>query len=498
LTGAVQSWKEEDLGFEVSGRVEWTIEEGRNIEGRTRDENGNPLSDGTVLARLDREPYMLAVQSAKAELRAREAEVAAIKIELERLMPAKLKGAQAKLRRTSKEHDRQKGLFEREASTQSDLDKATAELEEAQAEVDQVQASLAAKEADLKRVEAEAGQAQQSMRQAERDLRECVLYSPFEGRVSKVSVIPGAFISPGRPVVTVVMMDPIKVEVAVSPATDRRIAASDIVQVFPPGMGQPVEGVVHTKETVADPKMRTFDLSIMVRNQQVVTNLPKDPAAAALPKVEMLTRLRRLSARADAPRCMVMKAMRQDGDGHYLWKAEGVQHGQLASSASPVLTAKRVPVQLGKRRRALLGHMMCEIADAGGLTDRDLVIVDAPDGLKDGGKVLYVRRRWLFRPGDVAHVLLSERKLESGYYVPMDAVKAQGSDQGCVFIIRDGKAKRAAVRLVGHVDDWVRIEARDQEAGKLIVAGAQLITSGVHFLIPDELVMAAKTERRAL
>ncbi len=55
LTGTVESWKREDIGFEVAGRVLRIVEPGIDIEGRTFDEDGNLLSEGTVLAELDTE-----------------------------------------------------------------------------------------------------------------------------------------------------------------------------------------------------------------------------------------------------------------------------------------------------------------------------------------------------------------------------------------------------------------------------------------------------------
>ena len=57
LTGTVESWKREDLGFDVAGRVLRVAEPGIDIEGRTFDENGKLLLEGTVLAELDRDSF---------------------------------------------------------------------------------------------------------------------------------------------------------------------------------------------------------------------------------------------------------------------------------------------------------------------------------------------------------------------------------------------------------------------------------------------------------
>ena len=56
LTGSVASWKTEEMGFQVQGRVESVLEPGQNIRGRTVDETGQEISQGTVIAALEREP----------------------------------------------------------------------------------------------------------------------------------------------------------------------------------------------------------------------------------------------------------------------------------------------------------------------------------------------------------------------------------------------------------------------------------------------------------
>jgi hypothetical protein len=64
LTGTVESWKREDIGFEVAGRLLRIVEPGIDIEGRTVDEEGNLLSEGTVLAELDDQRYLIVAKQA--------------------------------------------------------------------------------------------------------------------------------------------------------------------------------------------------------------------------------------------------------------------------------------------------------------------------------------------------------------------------------------------------------------------------------------------------
>lgn len=61
LTGSAESWKREDIGFEVAGRVLSVVEPGANVVGRTFDEQGELITEGTVLAEVDQERYQIAL-----------------------------------------------------------------------------------------------------------------------------------------------------------------------------------------------------------------------------------------------------------------------------------------------------------------------------------------------------------------------------------------------------------------------------------------------------
>jgi multidrug resistance efflux pump len=63
-TGTVASWKTDQLGFEVAGRVEFVVEPETDIIGHA----SGRTARGTELARLDPTRYELSVESAKAEI----------------------------------------------------------------------------------------------------------------------------------------------------------------------------------------------------------------------------------------------------------------------------------------------------------------------------------------------------------------------------------------------------------------------------------------------
>ncbi|MEM6473566.1 MAG: hypothetical protein AAF802_28665, partial [Planctomycetota bacterium] len=59
VTASAGAWKTEDLGFEVSGRVEFVVDQNAEIEGRTSDASGKLIIAGTPIARIESERYEL-------------------------------------------------------------------------------------------------------------------------------------------------------------------------------------------------------------------------------------------------------------------------------------------------------------------------------------------------------------------------------------------------------------------------------------------------------
>ena len=68
-SGAVRSWKTEEMAFEVNGRVKWVVEPGKSIEGRKFRTDGTLLSKGTQIAELDQDRFQTALTSANAKVR---------------------------------------------------------------------------------------------------------------------------------------------------------------------------------------------------------------------------------------------------------------------------------------------------------------------------------------------------------------------------------------------------------------------------------------------
>ncbi|WP_448207437.1 efflux RND transporter periplasmic adaptor subunit [Azospirillum sp. sgz302134] len=153
--------------FQARARVEGIIEQVAFQEGQT-------VSDGTLLYVIEQAPYQAAVDSAKADL-AR---------------------AQAQQREAERAFQRAQELRTRGNISQADVDQAQAARETAAADIMQAQAKL---------------------RQAELNLGYTHITSPVKGRVGATVATEGNLVNPSTgPLTTVVQLDPIRVVFSVS------------------------------------------------------------------------------------------------------------------------------------------------------------------------------------------------------------------------------------------------------------------------------------------
>ena len=182
------SWKTDQLGFEVDGRVQFVIEPETDIAGQVYDKDGNVLTEGTLLARLDPTRYELAVESAKAQVVVAEMQREAARIEYERVLPAETEAATARRDLAQIELERNTRLAAENAAPQRDVDRARSILRQREAELVQLAASKEAKAAEVASIEARIRELEESQKKSERDLADCKLYSSFAGQVADVDV----------------------------------------------------------------------------------------------------------------------------------------------------------------------------------------------------------------------------------------------------------------------------------------------------------------------
>lgn len=473
LTGTVESWKREDIGFDVPGRVLRIVEPGMDIEGRTFDEEGQRISEGTVLAALDPERYLIAKKQAQTA-------ADAARIDLEEVVPQMLAEAEAALDLADKELQRYTNLVRDQSAPQQRLDLAETAQKAATAKVAQVEALRATKAALVNTSLA-------TVEQAEVNIANCKVTSPFTGQIARVHILPGGYALPGQPVVTVQMMDPMKVQVAVSSEMDKRFNLNDRVRVYLADSDQPVEGYVYLKDTYADPATRTYLITLLVRNQKILLGMPD--GVTDLPTTERLWKLDQAKVGQGGNYFIEVNAIHEDDDGHYVWKAENLSADQLYDNFEPLLKVKKSRIKLGDGRIPLLQlFTFLELTDIGDLNPDTDVILGAVSGedVEDGGHVALIRERWKLRPGDLVQVDSKRNRSPSGFYVPEASIRFDGQ-RTSVFAIQDaddGSQRAAKVECTASdsFGELRRIEAvvPDEltEGTKIVVGGAPYVSDG--------------------
>jgi multidrug efflux pump subunit AcrA (membrane-fusion protein) len=468
LTGSVESWKRENIGFEVAGRVLRVVEPGANIVGRTFDENGNLLTEGTVIAELDRKRYEIAAKQA-------ESAAEAARTDLERGIPKLLVEAQAVLDFANTELGRYKRLVASKSASQQELDVRETAQKAAAAKVAQVEALRATKAALLQTSLA-------TVEQAKVNITDCKLYSPFTGQIARVHLIPGGYALPGQAVVTVQMMDPMKVNIAVSAATDARINQNDLVRVFSQDNKQ-FEGRVYLKDTFADPATRTFLVTLLVRNRQIMVGVPDALREEKVATCDNLWKLDQPQVGSDDNYYAEVKAIQKDDQGHFVWKVANLTQEQLYEDFDPVLTVKKVRVTPGEGRVPMLQvFTFRELTEIGELDPAtDVVAGDITGEVEDGGEIVLVRHRWQLRPGDVVRVGVKGEEKPAGYYVPSDAIQFDGQNHYVCVAQASGsehETVRVTIKPGQTAGKLQRIEGEFSEGAKIIINGAHYVQVG--------------------
>ena len=438
LTGSVNSWKEEDISFEVDGRVEWIVEMATNLEGRWKE--GNVVNvQGDVLARLDERSYQI-----------------------------KLKRAKAEKDRAHAEYVRKKNAWEKKAISEVDFIRGTADRDAREAEFEDT----------------------------EYDLERCTLYAPFSGEVSEVYVEAGGYVKRGEPVAHLVMMDPIKVDISVSFETAERLKIRDPVRIFLPGDEKPAYGSVYEKATVADPETRTFRVSIITRNIRTIGGLYPGSPLLKYPLITGYIPLQQMrTGDEDSPFFVEEnRALHKDDKNYYVWGDIDHKRADIFGSEKPLITLRKYIVTPGERQINFQGlFLMRELTDIGKLIPGTLIALDIPDDFKDGDQALIANKQWLLRPGQLIPVFLGVEIPKTGLYLPMNAIKPIDDKMGEIFVAVDGKAKKIKVKILSNVGELFMLEAFDPDDAGIVTAGSRIITDHIHFLQHDEPIRVIKT-----
>ncbi|MCA9047850.1 MAG: efflux RND transporter periplasmic adaptor subunit [Planctomycetaceae bacterium] len=481
-TGSLGFWNHENLAFEVAGRVIRVARAGDEVSGPFRNPDGTERTPGAELAAIDATPYEFQLSAAQARYDAMNGKLDVLKLEIADVED-KHDAAKTGLATAQKASEDAIRAYQSGKIGSIDRDKAIGARETAEQLVDQTTKGLGLKRAELRAAEAQLEELEVGLRKARTDLKNCVLRAPFSGTVAQLHITNGSVVAPGRPAATLVMMDPLRIEVTVSADSDRELHIGDVVEVRPANSDFSAEwesetGWVHAKATAANPATRTLSVTLLVRNRRVSdVDIPDDDSSLRIREFVALQALEHDSSTSFIP---ISALYGNEQDGYFTWRIAGLQREDLKSDYDHRRTLERVAVTPGARRIDLPGGILLrELTESPGLDAEDLLAVDVPAQHAADDPVWLAQQRWMFRPGGLVSVRFSAQIGSPGYYVPLHAIV---EDRGklAVFRVNDNdQAERIAVTRPETFRDLVRIESPDLEAGDRIVArGAQLLSPG--------------------
>ena len=204
--GRAEAFRRATLNAQVEGRV-------KALPAR---ENG-VVADGQTLLQLDTTDLALSVAQARADLLAAEADYRQMTLFDDEIEDAEVRAERDRIART------RSGLDQREVA----------------------------------------------LRQARIQLERTRVAAPFGGRVADLAVAEGQYVAAGTPLVTVVDLDPIKVEVQVLEAALPVLSAGRRADVtFSAFPGERFQGTVETINPLVDPETRTARVTVLLPNRQ--------------------------------------------------------------------------------------------------------------------------------------------------------------------------------------------------------------------------------------
>jgi len=119
----------------------------------------------------------------------------------------------------------------------------------------------------IARVQSGLDRAEVGMRQAELTLERTRVTAPFGGRIADLMVVAGQYVTTGTELMTVVDLDPIKVEVQV---LEREVGflsqGRGAVVRFAAFPGEAFEGAIETINPIVDPELRTARVTVLLSN----------------------------------------------------------------------------------------------------------------------------------------------------------------------------------------------------------------------------------------
>lgn len=249
-------------------------------------DEGDAVTAGMVIARLDAVPYREKLAAAQAELNVAQAELSKLRAgnRPQEIAQARerVRQAQASSREAEREFERQRALLESGASSQRTVDAARGARDRASADLASAEAALSLAKDGFRREDIAAGKArvaaaEAALAQARTALADTELVAPSDGTVIARVREPGSMVASNTAVYTLSLRDPVYVRAYVSEPDLGRIAPGVAVRVLTDSSDKVYRGQIgfispraeFTPKTVETTDLRT---DLVYRLRVVVTD----------------------------------------------------------------------------------------------------------------------------------------------------------------------------------------------------------------------------------
>lgn len=223
-SGKVFPEREVKISSDVSGEiVELHVEEGDSVRA------------GMLLAKIDPEAYISAVERGEAGLNNAKAQLAISRSQVES-SKAQLEQIQAQLINTRKIHERNDQLLSEGVISQADFENSESTLQAQEANLRASQASLNSSKESQKAAEFTIASSNASLKELKTSLQRTSIYAPTNGTVSKLNVeqgerVVGTIQMAGTEMMRIANLNNMEVQVEVSENDIIRVALNDEVEI---------------------------------------------------------------------------------------------------------------------------------------------------------------------------------------------------------------------------------------------------------------------------
>jgi len=271
---------EVELAFKVGGYVD-SLQRVRGVDRKTRDlQEGDPITAGTVLARVRQSDYQVKVREAESQADEARTGVDASKAQHQEALngvassKGQLAEAEAALEKAKLDFDRAQSLFASQSMTKANFDAAKAQYDMAAAKVAaarsqvvMLQARADAAKWQIGVVEARSRGAEAVVHETTIPLQDTALRAPLNGVVLEKKVERGTLVSPGTTGFVVADTSSVKAVFGVPDVAVPEMKPGRTLSVEAESMpGKEFRGQITAVFPAADPKSRSFNVELTIPN----------------------------------------------------------------------------------------------------------------------------------------------------------------------------------------------------------------------------------------